>query len=194
MSARRSLLAVLALGAGACSSATPPPTGYLGDGSVFIPPTPDADVEGGATSCGPGDGGASGDDGGADGGPPDGGPADGGAAAWAGTWQYVSGSQGDLCGGSLAVVATEGFLDITPSASGRLLTVIEDGCPFTFDLACGVATEEPDQACAAWAIPTIPAWTLTMQADGTLREQIGGQVVVNGEICTLSGGATLVRQ
>ena len=33
-----------------------------------------------------------------------------------------------------------------------------------------------------------------MQPDGTLREKIGGQVVISGEICTISGGATLARQ
>jgi len=173
VTARRRLLVVLALCAGGCSS-TPAAKGYLDDSGVFVPPTPDASVTDDA-----GEGGA------VDGGDP---------AAWAGTWKYTSGSQGNMCGGSLAVVATEGFLDITPSASGRLLSVVDDGCTFVFDLAGDVATEEDNQSCSAWAIPTIPTWTLTMQSDGTLREKIGGQVVIGGEICTLSGGATLARQ
>ena len=165
--------AVLAVLASACLEAKPPPAkGYVsGDGAVVVP-----EPDGGAPSdvavreVDP----------------------DAGAAAWAGTWQFTSGSQGTHCGGSLAVIAVDGFLDITPSTSGTLLTVVEDGCHFTFDLAGDVATEEPNQSCAAWAIQTIPVWTLTMQPDGTLREMIGGDVVVGGEICTLSGGATLV--
>jgi hypothetical protein len=169
-------LAALALLGGGCLEKTPPPPPrFVGaDGDVPQPPRDAAtDVDFG------------------DGAPSD---ADGGAAAWAGTWAYVSGSVGNHCGGSLAVVASAGFLEITPSTSGTFLRVVEDGCPFIFDLAGDVATEEPGQACAAWAIPTIPIWTLTMQADGTLREMVGGQVVIGGEICTLSGGSTLVRQ
>jgi hypothetical protein len=169
---RRRLLAVLALCAGACSS-TPAAKGYL-DSGVFIPPTPDTSANDDADQDGPVD--------------------DANPAAWAGTWKYISGSEGNLCDGSLAVVATEGFLDITPSASGRLLSVVDDGCHFVFDLAGDVATAEDNQSCNAWAIPTIPSWTLTMQPDGTLLERIGGQVVVGGEICTLSGGGTLARQ
>jgi hypothetical protein len=171
-------LAAFGLLAAGCLEKTPPPAkGYeIGDGEIVVPPPShdaglDADFADGAFS-----------------------DAEGGAAAWAGTWQYVSGSDGNLCGGSLAVIAASGFLDITPSTSGTLLRVVEDGCPFTFDLAGNVATEEPDQSCAAWAIQTIPIWTLTMQPDGTLHEMIGGRVVVGSEICTLSGSATLVRQ
>jgi len=160
-----------------CSGPAEPPPGYLGgDAAFFMPPPHEAGVSDGAGEAG------------------DGGGSDADAAAWAGTWKYTSGSQGNLCGGTLAVIATEGVLDITPSASGTLLTVVEDGCHFVFDLAGDVATEEPDQPCAAWAITTIPIWTLTMQPDGTLLEKIGGQVDEGGELCTLSGGATLVRQ
>jgi hypothetical protein len=176
-------LAALGLLAAGCLEKTPPPAkGYvIGDGEVVVPPPPSRDAaldaDFGDAAFGEADGGV-----------------DGGAAAWAGTWQYVSGSDGNLCGGSLAVIAVSGFLEITPSASGTLLRVVEDGCPFIFDLSGNVATEEPDQACPAWAIQTIPTWTLTMQPDGTLREMIGGRVVVGGEICTLSGSATLARQ
>lgn len=172
------LLGALAASYAGCTEATPPPVkSPFGDGEVVQPPpTEDAGTPSDVACAS------------------DSGAVDGGAAAWAGTWKYVSGSQGDMCGGSLAVIATEGFLDITPSASGTLLTVVEDGCHFVFDLACDVATEEANQPCAAWAIPTVPIWTLTMQPDGTLREKIGGQVVVGAEVCTLSGGATLVRQ
>jgi hypothetical protein len=166
-------LAALSLLAAGCLEKTPAPVKDGFDGGTFIPSPPDAHAD-------------------ADFG--DGALPDGSAAAWAGTWTYVSGSEGNLCGGSLAVVETSGFLEITPSSSGTLLRVVDDGCPFTFDLAGDVATEEPDQACAAWAIQTIPLWTLTMQPDGSLRETIGGQVVVGGEICTLSGGATLAHQ
>ena len=99
---------------------------------------------------------------------------DAGPAAWAGTWQYTKGSQGIVCGNSIAVTAVEGFLDITPSSSGTLLTVVEDGCNFHFDLAGDVATEEAGQACTAWSVQTIPIWTLTLQADGTLRGECWG--------------------
>jgi hypothetical protein len=170
--------AALALLAAGCLEAKPPPAkGYLpGDGAVVVP-----ELDGGA----PSDDGAS-----LEAGP----RGDGGPGDWAGTWQFTSGSQGTHCGGTLAVIAVDGFLDITPSASGNLLTVVEDGCSFTFDLAGDVATEEPNQACAAWAIPTIPTWTLTMQPDGTLHEMIGGDFVMGGEVCSLSGSATLVHR
>jgi hypothetical protein len=174
-------LLVLASLAGGCLEATPPPVkGVIGEDSGFAtPPTPDASTssaDAGADDAAPAEAG------------------DGGAAAWAGTWTFTSGSQGVLCGGNLAVIAVSGFLDITPSSSGTLLTVVEDGCSFHFDLAGEVATEEPEQACAAWSVPTIPIWTLTMQADGTLREMLGGTVYMSGERCTISGGSTLVRQ
>jgi hypothetical protein len=179
------LAAIMGLGAG-CLEATPPPVKGHGDASSVPPPASDASSVPPASDAG--DAGL--DD--LDGAPFV--PSDAGAAAWAGTWTYTSGSQGILCGGSLAVVAVSGFLDITPSGSGSLLSVKEDGCTFHFVLAGDVATSDPDQACAAWAIPTIPIWTLTMQADGTLREMLGGHVLVNGEICTISGGSTLARQ
>jgi hypothetical protein len=164
-------LAVAGLWCVGCYEATPAPVARS-DGGYFVPQPSDA---------GPRDGG------GFEAG--DGGPAD-----WAGKWVYVSGSQGNLCGGTIAIIATEGFLDITPSASGTTLTVVDDGCPFTFDLDGNVATEEPGQACPAWAIQMVPEWTLTMQPDGTLLEKIGGRVVEGGEVCTLSGGGTLARQ
>ena len=175
------VLALLALLAGGCLEATPPPVkGLIGEDSGFAtPPTPDA-----STSSTDGEGG--------DAGPTEAGAA--AAAAWAGTWTFTTGSQGVLCGGNLAVIAVSGFLDITPSSSGTFLTVVEDGCSFHFDLAGDVATEEPEQACAAWSVPTIPIWTLAMQADGTLREMLGGTVYTSGERCTISGGSTLVRQ
>jgi len=177
-------LLVFALLAGGCLEATPPPVkGFIGEDSGFAPrPTPDASSSGTDGEAG-------------DAAPAEaGGAVDGGAAAWAGTWTFTTGSQGVLCGGNLAVIAVSGFIEITPSSSGTLLTVVEDGCSFHFDLVGAVATEEPEQACAAWSVPTIPIWTLTMQPDGTLREMLGGQVVVGGELCTISGGSTLVRQ
>ena len=177
------VLAALAFVAAGCLEATPPPVKGIGDGGVQ--PQPDAGAGGDARD--PSDGGPSDVD-------PDASVPDAGAAAWAGTWVFTSGSQGILCGNDLSVIAVDGFLDITPSASGTLLTVQEDSCTFHFDLAGNVATEEPGQACAAWAVPMIPDWTLTMQPDGTLREKIGGTVAVGGELCMISGGSTLVRQ
>jgi len=175
VNACRHLLVAVALCSIGCYEATPPPV-ERSDGGFFVPqPSSDA---------GPHEAGV----------PYEAGAFDGGPGAWAGRWVYVSGSQGNLCGGTLAVVATEGFLDITPAASGTTLTIVDDGCPFTFDLADTVATEEADQSCSAWAIPMVPEWTLTMQTDGTLLEKIGGRVVEGGEVCTLSGGATLARQ
>lgn len=134
--------------------------------------------------------------------PPDGGASDsidagewldGGGDAWAGTWTYVSGSQGLACGGTIAISATTGSLQITPAPKTPSLTVIDDGCPFRFDVVGSVASSQADQSCSAWAIPTIPTWTLTMQPDGTLREMLGGRLYRNGEVCTISGGGTLVR-
>jgi hypothetical protein len=179
LAAALGLLALVApLGAGCLEAKPPPSKGYLA-GDAGVPPPAGAPDAGEAADVAPPEAGL---------------PTDGGIASWAGTWEFTSGSQGNLCGGNLAVISVEGFLDITPSASGTLLTVVEDGCPFTFALAGAVATEEPNQSCAAWAIPTIPIWTLTMQTDGTLREMIGGHVVIDGEVCTLSGSSTLVRQ
>jgi hypothetical protein len=135
--------------------------------------------------------------------PPDGGASDsidagdwldGGGDAWAGTWAYVSGSQGLACGGSIAITATTGSLQITPAPTVPSLTVIDDGCTFRFDVVGSVASSQADQSCSAWAIPTIPTWTLTMQPDGTLREVLGGRLYRGGEICTISGGGTLARQ
>jgi hypothetical protein len=119
---------------------------------------------------------------------------DGGAAAWVGTWKYQSGSQGIACGNSISVVAVSGGLDIMVQGGGSTLTVREDGCAFLFDVKGWVASSEAGQSCSAWAIPTIPTWTLTMQPDGTLREKLAGRLYMNGEVCTISGGAVLVRQ
>jgi hypothetical protein len=184
--ARRSVLAAAAavLVAGCLEAAPPPVASDLGDaGSFDPPPAPDGGSPGGGGATDAGCGLDAGDalDG-------------GGAAAWAGTWKFTSGSQGLACGGSLSVVAVSGFLDITPSSSGTLLSVVEDGCTFHFDLACDTATVEPDQSCPAWSVPTIPEWTLTMQPDGTLVEKLGGRIALGGDVCTISGGSTLVKQ
>jgi hypothetical protein len=177
------LLAVAGLVGAGCLESPPPPVKRMFGDAGFVPPPPTTDA------------GARDGDETLEGGASDGGPApDAGAATWAGRWQYVSGSTGNLCDSQLAVIADDGFLDITPAPSGTTLTVVDDGCPFTFDLVGDVATEEPDQSCSAWAIAMVPEWTLTMQADGTLAEKIGGRVVEGGEVCTLSGGGTLVRQ
>jgi hypothetical protein len=175
--ARGAALALLAWTVAGCLESTPPAVkSHLGsDGEVILPEPildagerdPDASFRD-ASEIGP--------------------------DAWAGTWAFVSGSQGIACGNVISVVATSGFLDITPSSSGTQLTVREDGCVFHFTLADVTATSDPNQACAAWAIPTIPVWTLTMQPDGTLREKLGGRILMNGEVCTISGGSTLVRQ
>jgi len=120
---------------------------------------------------------------------------DGGAAPWTGTWMFVSGSQGLNCSGTISVTGTEGFLSIGPDTTGRALTVVEDGCSFRFTVAGDTATKNPSgQACAKWAIPVIPQWTLTLQSDGTIEEKLGGQVLVNGETCMVSGKSTLRRQ
>jgi hypothetical protein len=169
-----------------CLESTPPPVkSPLGDGGFAQPPPEPAVDAGGDDTDGQAD----------DAGPADREPAsDGGPAAWAGTWRFVSGSQGIACGNALSVTAVSGFLDIVPSSSGTLLSVTEDGCVFQFALSGDTASVEAGQACAAWAIPTIPSWTLTMQPDGTLTETLGGRVYMNGEVCTISGGSTLVRQ
>ena len=120
--------------------------------------------------------------------------ADGTVAAWTGTWTFTSGSQGLFCEGSLAVTTVSGVLQITASPSGRALDVQEDGCPFVFTLDGATATSEPNQSCAAWTVATIPIWTLTMQPNGALVEKLGGDVLVDGEVCQISGGSTLVRQ
>jgi hypothetical protein len=119
---------------------------------------------------------------------------DGTVAAWSGTWTFTSGSEGINCGGSLSAGAVSGNLAISASPSGRALVIQEDGCSFVFTLVDGTATSEPNQSCAAWTVPTIPLWTLTMQPDGTLLEKLGGQVWLDGQPCQISGGSTLVRQ
>jgi hypothetical protein len=119
---------------------------------------------------------------------------DGGAQGWAGTWQFISGAAGVTCGGSFSAQGVEGYLLITPAGADGL-TVEEDGCAFHFALAGDTATKTPPgQACPRWAIPIIPEWTLTMKADGTLDERLGGGVSLGGEPCTISGRATLRRQ
>jgi hypothetical protein len=180
-------LAFFTLAPAGCLEATPPPaTGYVGGDGEVVSAAPTTDSGGGERD-------------------PDATPSDAavseagpgvevGADAWAGTWKFTAGSEGLACGNSISVVAVSGFLDITPSSSGTLLSVTEDGCTFHFTLEGATATSDPDQACAAWAIPTIPLWTLTMQADGTLHEMLGGRISMNGETCTISGGSTLVRQ
>jgi hypothetical protein len=116
---------------------------------------------------------------------------DGGAEAWAGTWQYISGSAGVTCGGSFSAQGVEGFL-LIKAAGADALTVEQDGCTFRFALAGDTATKTPPtQACPKWAIPVIPEWTLTMKPDGTLEEKLGGGVSLGGEPCTISGRATL---
>jgi hypothetical protein len=185
--ARRSKLACLAIGAAlggvGCLEATPPPvSGWVYDGAGAVPP--DAGASERDLDATP-----------ADLAPFETDPGDGGAASWAGHWTFVSGSSGVNCGGSFSVTASSGFMVITPAPAGDLLTVQINGCSFTFALVGDTATTAPpDQACAAWAIPTIPIWTLTMKPDGTLQEKVGGQIWLNGQACMLSGTSTLVRQ
>jgi hypothetical protein len=119
---------------------------------------------------------------------------DGAVAAWAGTWTFTTGAQGLMCGGSISAGAVSGNLAISASSSGRALIVQEDGCSFVFTLDGETATSEPNQSCAAWAVATIPTWTLTMQPDGTLVEKLGGDVWLDGVLCQIWGGSTLVRQ
>ena len=167
-----SMLAVTwALGAAGCLESTPPPVHGLAGADAGPPQSAaGADV---ATDAGPlGDA----------------------ASAWVGTWAFTSGSEGLLCGGDLSVVTPQGVLAISLAPSGRSLLVQEDGCPFAFTLFGDTATSEPNQACAAWEVPTIPDWTLTLQADGALAETLGGQVWLDGELCEISGGSTLARQ
>src|SRR5262249_8869474 len=95
------LLAVVA--AGCLEEKAKPAPGALGRDGNYFEPVPDPDPVGDAGFM-----------------------PDGGAGDWVGTWKFVSGSQGNLCGGSLAVVETTGFLDISVSDSGKLLTVVED--------------------------------------------------------------------
>jgi hypothetical protein len=119
---------------------------------------------------------------------------DGAVAAWSGTWTFKTGAQGLMCGGSISAGNVTGSLTISASTSGHALIVQEDGCPFVFMLAAETATAEPNQSCAAWTVPTIPTWTLTMQPDGSLSEKLGGQVTYDGQSCEIWGGSTLVRQ
>jgi hypothetical protein len=121
-------------------------------------------------------------------------PGDGGTEAWAGTWQYVSGAAGVTCGGSLSLEGVEGYL-LIEAASFNGLTITSDGCMFRFLLSGETATKTPPgQACAKWAVPVIPEWTLTRQPDGTLEEKLGGAISQGGQSCTISGRATLRRQ
>jgi hypothetical protein len=175
--------ATWALSTGGCLNVAPPPaSGYIG-GDYTAPPA-DAGAAEHADDVAPTDAGSS----------EAGGALDGAAAAWTGTWAFTSGSEGLLCAGSLAADAVTGTLVITRAASGSGLTIQEDGCSFAFALVGDTASCAPDQPCVAWAVQTIPIWTLTMQPDGTLKEKLGGQVWFDGESCEISGGSTLVRQ
>jgi hypothetical protein len=136
---------------------------------------------------------------------PDGGPNDDGdaggdaagavtvAAAWAGTWTFVSGGSGVSCPDGISNAGSMGVLVIKESPQGGSLLVSEDACTFHFTLAGDTATSDCGQSCSAWAIPTIPIWTLTLKPDGTLVEHLGGRVPLNGETCTLSGTSKLTR-
>jgi hypothetical protein len=166
------LAAAWALGAAGCLERTPPPVSGLAGADAGPPVSSDAGV----------------------GVPADAGPLGDAASAWVGTWAFTSGSEGLLCGGDLSVVSPEGVLAISLAPSGRSLLVLEDGCPFAFTLVGDTATSEPNQACAAWSVPTIPDWTLTLRPDGTLAEKLGGQVWLDGQECEISGGSTLSRR
>jgi hypothetical protein len=162
-------------GAGCLESKPAPVTGSDGD---FYDPGPDA---GGPTTR-------------LDAAAVDGAGADADTAAWAGTWAFTSGGSGLDCDGSFSVSMTTGVLVIAAAQSNHL-TVQSSGCTFAFAVSGDVATTDPpDQACALWAVPTIPIWTLTLRADGTMAEKLGGQVWVDGEQCDVSGSATLARQ
>ncbi|HVZ74839.1 MAG TPA: hypothetical protein VHJ20_20800 [Polyangia bacterium] len=114
-------------------------------------------------------------------------------SGWAGTWTFVSGSSGVACPDSISAAASAGVLVISASPGGGSLLVSEDTCTFQFSLAGATATSDCGQSCSAWAIPTIPEWTLTLQADGSLLEHLGGQIALNGEVCTISGKSKLTR-
>jgi hypothetical protein len=215
----RAVLALLtSLAAAGCLEKTPPPShGYLPDsGGVFgagaCPdagaPPPDAsadaapnedvdddDADASVDDAGAVDADASVDDAGAS-------DADANddavttvsvAAAWAGTWTFVSGGSGVACPDGISNAASMGKLTIAPAASGSGLTVSEDACTFHFTLVGDTATSDCGQSCSVWAIPTIPIWTLTLKPDGTLEEHLGGRIGLNGETCTISGTSKLAR-
>jgi hypothetical protein len=115
------------------------------------------------------------------------------AGAWVGTWTFVSGGSGVACPDGISNAASMGKLTIAVSASGSGLTVSEDACTFHFTLEGDTATSDCGQSCSAWAIPTIPSWTLTLKPDGTLEEHLGGRIGLNGETCTISGTSKLKR-
>jgi hypothetical protein len=177
---RLALVVALALGASACLEAKPgPAVSHLPDGGFG--PDPAACPEGGAS-----DGGEdASDDAGAD--------AGSGVAGFVGTWTFTSGGMGVACPDGLSNSQSMGGLVIKEAPQGGSLVVTEDACTFHFTVVGDTATSDCGQACSAWAIPTIPSWTLTLKADGTLEERLGGRVPLNGEVCTISGSSKLTR-
>jgi hypothetical protein len=186
------------LAAAGCLESTPSAaSGYLPDsGGVFAqgdcPGAGATGVDAGAKADVAANDDAGADDAGAD----DAGaaPSDGGGAmAWAGTWTFVSGGSGVACPDAISAAASMGTLTIQAAPGGGALTVSEDACAFHFTLVGDTATSDCGQACSAWAIPTIPIWTLTLKPDGTLEEHLGGRIGLNGETCTISGTSKLTR-
>jgi hypothetical protein len=168
------LLASLALG-GCLESSPGKPKGYLGDAGYSPEPDGSSTQRRDAVHEFP--------------------VVDGAADAWAGQWDFIDGSSGLNCSGTISVTASSGFMNIMAAPSGDLLNVAVNGCSFSFFLDGATATADPpDQRCALWAIPNIPVWTLTLKDDGTLEEKLGGQVWLNGQVCMLSGKSTLMRR
>jgi hypothetical protein len=117
---------------------------------------------------------------------PDGGP------AFLGLWTYGMGTNHLACDSQDASDdPSTGQLFISPAATG--LDVEDAGCHIHFSIDASVAAADPPmQACGS---NTAPAnWTLTLQDDGTLKEDVVGSIVVANVSCFIQGTSILARQ
>lgn len=118
---------------------------------------------------------------------PDGGP------TFLGLWTYGMGTNHLACDSQDASDdPSTGQLFISPAATGGL-DVEDAGCHIHFSIDASVSTADPPmQACGS---NTAPAnWTLTLQDDGTLKEDVVGSIVVANVSCFIQGTSILARQ
>ena len=79
------------------------------------------------------------------------------------------------------------------SVPRRALDVEDSGCHIRFTVDGAVATADPPmQVCGSNSAPA--NWTLTLEDDGSLREDVVGSIVVANQSCFVEGTSTLTRE
>jgi hypothetical protein len=115
------------------------------------------------------------------------------AAAFLGTWNYVSGGGSLVCGDAppMSLPATGFATFLRGSDADQLIVVDDQGCETPCSVSGNVAVAVPGSTCPDEGVTiSVLVYTLT---NGVMREQTTVQIDVDGETCTGSGDLSLRR-